>query len=201
MEKSVETLFFKIHKKRYTNGFPKEDIFYLPKESLDQFNKDFNFQISYNTPFVAVLFSHRDLFSYLKGNVITGSICIANKQWKASTGGIPLSFIEKKSFVIQKDKETMNFILSSDEEVDLNTLEEIFKENPFGYERMEAHHDEMIDQGLVVKDDNGDSFKHGPNGYFAQKEYQNLINTRIINFIANNKASGNLKFLEELQRN
>jgi hypothetical protein len=210
MEKPLQTYYYQfvLCKRLYENNIEenyKPDIFYQKSEMIDTFNRVFKFEIPYHTPFILIQ-SNKD---QNKPYHINRFLDKADTIWNIENNGIPLSFIKEKAFVIEENTQVSNFIPSPNQEIDFSELENIFEKNPIGI--AQYHIQELISKKLIEKD--GDGYKHGPDGYFAQKAAQaalalqqlkhdahTAIENRIIGCITNNNLYSDVSFLILLQR-
>jgi|GEM_PF-4255489 len=176
--------FYKLNRATNENE-PEAATFYLHKSLVDKFNTLFQANIQYNEPFVSVLLGNKDSFQR-KDNNFHCEIDIINEdksketyslsypshlsiRWNAASNGIPLAFLALKSFKIETDANIYCYQRSSDEHINLQKIKEEFQKNPMAssIKQGQATINQLLEAAIIEKD--GEHYKHGPNGYFAQE--------------------------------
>jgi hypothetical protein len=179
------------------------DVHYETKKTVDVINEKFNFQIPYNAPFIPI-----DLdLSESTNDVNRIYLKIDGFYWHLAFGyGIPLPLLEQEvialgKYRLKKAPQTI---------IDFTALEQTFAKYPLGHAFCFNYTDRFsqdqhgishwIKQGIIEKD--GDGYKHGPSGYFAQKESEKslLLKNRINGVVQKNKQYAAITFLVSVLR-
>lgn len=210
----------------YAEWSGDHSIKYLAVQTVEEFNKIFhrrNCLIHESIPFLDIKIHHKNPDADRReGNRIRGYYGL----WNFALRGAPLSLLEQETFTLMAYERRYCFKKYPQEKRDLATIMRLFKKNPFytapddalnfkefrgnltmwsywGKEiHMKPYIKDLCKKGIIEKD--GDRYKHGPRSYVItqqhKREHAALVATRIINLIANNKASGTLEVLKQLSR-